>query len=533
MKTLNGGKVLISKTLFKKIKCFYSDIFSDFKNYNDGVIVDEKEVIRLVNTLKNETRLTSINFIRKIEHLNKDDFELAYDKYTESKYKIARNKFENITGEDNLYDELITNGISLCTEMNKIKSFPAIKNHIKDMINEIKISKIFHDIKNIEEKYLRLYNSSAKLEEYEKLERNLSKIISDTYTNAITNIVDISSKDDFTLLVSEDDESCFILNKENISSATSGLILSPENNIKYASNSRSSKELLPISKLDKKDNYIEVYDFSPVAAFAITLGEKSLSKNYQKAQKLSAKYHNVPIIELDLSKFINIGLDSKIFKELIDQLLDDKNLNISKKDNDFYKSFINFYKEYKMLKAANYDESRIRNLFDVYIKLLTSREICNLDILLKEYKQIEIETVLKYNPFIDENIFRYNEVTKPLLERFIDKFYRYRLDKSLNSLYPGFSTVLTYLKNQSDDELKELVTLINNMKKIDSWLLAQTFNPMHSSVMIVKNEVESNFKEYLNNNDLNPESEKEKLLLLKDYLSSLDEKKEQENIKVA
>ena len=75
--------------------------------------------------------------------------------------------------------------------------------------------------------------------------------------------------------------------------------------------------------------------------------------------------------------------------------------------------------------------------------------------MLKDYKLIEIETVLKYNTFMDDNIFRYNQITKPILERFIDKFYKYRADKSLNQLYPGFAVILNFLKEKSDDELNQ------------------------------------------------------------------------------
>lgn len=525
MKTLIGGKTIISKSLLAEIKSFYGEKISDVESYDkDNVIVHDKDILEVAEKLKKETDLTSLNLIRKIEYVDKTDFENAYENYVAAKYEIKRNNFENITTETNLYDKLISSGIKLRKEMEKLKLFPGIKRHITEMIQEIKLSNSFNDIKQIDAKFNKLIRTSGKTEEFEKLERNLSKIIGDTYKSHLTEDLTLSPTGDFIFVSSKDEESCFLLSKENLLDAKYGVILEAENNIKIASNSKKESKLLPFSKLDKKSNYIEVYDFNPAASYAITLGEKSLSNNYREADKLSKKYHGIPLVEIDASKYLSFKDLRKMFIDFIDALLDDKNVNFSVKDDKFYHNFDIFFQEFKQLKSGDYDEGRIRNLFDHHIKLLSSSEVCDLDILLKDYKYSEIETVLKCNTFMEENIFRYKEISKPLLERFVDKFYKYRNNKTLNQIYPGFSSVLIYLKERNDDELKQLVEDINSKNCIDSWLLAQEFEPIHSQVYYAKTVEDNTFKAYLEKNK-NELDEKEKLLALKEFLSQLDEDK--------
>jgi len=526
MKTLKDGKVVISKSLFSEIKRFYCDIFSEYRNYNkDSVTVLDTDILKLINNIKNEVRITSINFIRKIDKIDKSEFEKAYENYTYSKYDIARNKFENISNDNNAYDHLIENGLKLIGEMNKIKSFPALKNRIVEMINEIKSGKAFNDIKQIENKFQSLCLKSGTYEEYQKLARNLSRIIGNTYKDVITDPLSIQQSSDFSLIVSDEEGHTYLLNKANITSATYGVILSPDDNIKFASNEPDKKKLMPYSKLNKKENYLEVEDFKPIACFAVTLGEKTLNENYRKAQKLSARYHNLPLYELDISRFVSKGELKNFFKDFINQLLDDKNINFSKKDDEFYHRFEIFYKEYSSLKQGQYDEGRIRNLFHVYINLLTSSQACDLDILLKDYKLIEIETVLKYNTFMDDNIFRYKQITKPILERFIDKFYKYRADKSLNQLYPGFSVILNFLKEKSDDELKQIVEQINSQKVIDSWLLAQLIDPSHIRYQDLQSLSDEELSKTKKIKIQSIEEERKRLLSVKESLSAIEENK--------
>lgn len=534
MKALNNGEVILDKALFHDIEFFYSDIFSEVKNYDkNNVIVNDKEIAELINKLKKEASITNVDFIKKINQIDKTDFNNAYEEYINAKYQIARKKFDNESTDNNLYDSLITNGLKMVYEINKIKSFPLMKKRITNMIDEIKESDFFNDINKIEDKFNKLCLSSSKFEEFEKLDRNLSKIISDTYKDELTDISSANSSDNIALIASVDEKTCFLLTNNNLVDNTYGVILSSDNNIKYATNNKNNKDLVPFSKLNKESSYIEVYDFEPIACFAITLGEKTINENYEKAEKLSQKYHSVPVVEIDITKYLSKEKCENIFNNFIDKLLDDKNVNFSQKDKDFYRRFENFYNEYKILKSGKYNEGNIINIFDNYFTLLSSSKVCDLDYLLNNYKCSEIETVLKYNSFMDDNIFRYNEVTKPMLERFIDKYYLYRLDKNLNKIYPGFNVVLNYLNGLNDDGLKQIVKVINDNKTVDSWFLAQTFDPDHASIYLKYNVGEDNFKAYLQNKIQNVEDEKSTLLSFKEYLSSLDEDKKEENMERA
>lgn len=541
MQTVNEEKVAISKVLYSEIKKYYSAIFLDVEPYSKyDVMVKKAYISELINELKKETRITNIDFVRKISNVDKSDFEALCNAFEETRCKIKRAKTENTSRQediDRLNEELITNGIKLKEEIEKLKSFPALKRQISMMIGEIKRSEISDNIKELEEDFLKLCGGSGKFKRFEELSHELSSIIGNTYKENVTNVVELSTTTEFSAIACEDGENCFLLNRKNLLTSSYGLIIAPsiseeKSNIKLASNRKNEEVLLPFDKLDKKENYIEVYDLKPIAAYAITLGEKSLSENYQQAQKLAVKYRNVPLVEIDISKYISFNDSFEEFKHLIDQLLDDKNVNFSKKDDEFYRRFENFYKEYKLLKTNSYDEGRIRNLFDHYIKLLSSQEVCNLDVLLKEYKYSDIETVLKYNTFMDDNIFRHKTASKSLLQRFIDKFYMYKDDKNLNKIYPGFNTVLNALKDRTDSELEQTVEDINQTGIVDSWLLAQTFDPIHSKISYINVETEENFKSFLDNNLKDKEDEKERLLSLKEYLSSLDEDK-QEAVKQA
>ncbi len=531
MQTVNDEKVTISKELYNEIKKYYSDIFLDIEPYSKREVMVKKVYINnLIKELKKETTITNKDFIRKISDVDKSEFERLLSLFEESRYKKEIEKLEKNIKDDKFTEELLVNGIKLKNEIERLKSFPALKRQISTMIIQIKKSEISNDIKKIEEQFLKLCNSNAKFDEYENLSHELSNIIGDSYKENITDIVELPSSFDFSIIASEDLKNCFLLNKSNILTSSYGLVIEPKDNIKFSSNKKGDETLLPFDKLDKKENYIEVYDLNPIAVYAITMGEKSLSDNYQQAQKLSVKYRNVPVVEIDLLRYISPSDSLEQFRYLIDKLLDDKNVNFSKKDDEFYKRFENFYKEYKLLKTNSYDEGRIRNLFDHYIRLLSSQEVCNIDSLLSDYKYSDIETVLKYNVFMDDNIFRYNSVTKPLLERFVDKFYNYRSDKTLNKIYPGFNTILNSLKDMTDNELEQTVNDINKRGVVDCWLLAQSFDPIHSSITYVSEKTEENFKNYLDSldtNSKNAEDEKEKLLSLKEYLSSLDEDKQQ------
>lgn len=555
MQTVNAEKVAISKSLYNEIKKYYSAIFLDIEPYSKkDVMVKKAYILELINELKKEARITNIDFIRKISNVDKSNFESLCNSFEEARCKIKREEAESSIRQedmDNLTEELITNGLKLKNEIERLKSFPALKKQISMMIAQIKKSETPQNIKELEEEFLKLCGRSAKYDYFEELSRDLSTIIGNTYKENITNIAELPMVGEFSVIACEDGENCFLLSKKNLLTSSFGLIIAPsidkekdiitddlekksdeKSNIKFASNKTNEEVLLPFDKLDKNENYIEVYDLKPIAAYAVTLGEKSLSENYQQAQKLSIKYRNIPLIEIDLSKYISFSDSFEEFKHLIDQLLDDKNVNFSKKDEEFYKRFENFYREYKLLKTNAYDEGRIRNLFDHYIRLLSSQEVCDLSVLLKEYKYSDIETVLKYNTFMDDNIFRYKTISKPLLQRFIDKFYFYKDDKNLNKIYPGFNTVLSALKDRTDDELDQTAEDINQTGIIDSWLLAQTFDPIHSKITYINIESEENFKSFLDNSVRDKEDEREKLLSLKEYLSSLDEDKQQ-SIKIS
>ncbi|MBO4600690.1 MAG: hypothetical protein J5634_00420 [Bacilli bacterium] len=528
MEIINNNEVIINKSLYSDIKKFYSDIFSKPRIYDkDNVVVSDSEIKELIHSIKNDLTINEINFAKKIcDNVDKTSFLKALDLYEEDLSKVSRNSFTH-RNDHHLYDNLIISGLKLKEEKEKIESAPSLIKKISRMLSNIEESKLVDDVLDLNDEFKELKKSKATFEKYHEFFIKLSNIICESYNENLTDVSLISSSTNLNLIVSEIENQAYLLTEKNIKRASYGVILKANDNIKSASNKENDDNLLPFDKLDKKDNFIEVYDSKPIACFAITLGEKTLSKNYVNAERISQKYHNLPLIEIDISKYISIGDSKEYFNRFVDQLFEDKNVDIGKKDDELYSKFDNFYREFKFLKTKKYNESNIRNLFDFNVRLITSQEVCNLDNLLNNYSISEIETVLKHNDnLFDDNIFRHKTITKAGLERFIYKFYNYRLNETLNKIYPGFSTVLTYLKNLDDEELKQFVLDVNNGKVVDSWLMAQTIDPIHTSVIVVANEKElSILKKYKSENLDKIQNEIKELLSLKEYLSSKDDEK--------
>ena len=539
MKLLDNETMIISKSLFKKIKNFYGDIFEEPKTFGkEEMMVNTDEIRRVLNTIRDDLRITNVKYTKQISGVDKSNFEEYISMYEDFVSRNARNK-ANGSINYNLWDDIIDTGLDAIEEKRKITSVPTLVTRIKKLLNSISKSNI--ELKNIklsDRNYniLNDYNLSElknqKYEDYKSVEDTLTNIISSTYDEKLSNVSSALLPDELRLIVF-DGRKTHLMTEKNLKSFSYGLIMDHRNNIKKATNKDSEDTILPYDLIDKNYNFIELKEFKPIARFAVTLGEKSLNPNYVKAQMFSPKYQSLPLIEFDITKYISKNECAESYKEFINRLFEDKNIVISKKDNDLYDKFENFNNEYTILKSRRYDECNIRNLFDTHVKLITSSEVCNLDNLLKNYSTNEIETVLKHNQFMDYNIFRYSQVDKSMIERFIDKFYTFRLDEKLNRIYIGFKDVLDYLKNLSDEELKEEVEKINSTGKVDSWLIAQRVNPTHKKIkknLNVSSEV-NNFGEFQSEYLKKIQSEKERLLeqkqlLLKEYLSSHDVDKE-------
>ena len=363
MEIINNNEVIINKSLYSDIKKFYSDIFSKPRIYDkDNVVVSDSEIKELIHSIKNDLTINEINFAKKIcDNVDKTSFLKALDLYEEDLSKVSRNSFTH-RNDHHLYDNLIISGLKLKEEKEKIESAPSLIKKISRMLSNIEESKLVDDVLDLNDEFKELKKSKATFEKYHEFFIKLSNIICESYNENLTDVSLISSSTNLNLIVSEIENQAYLLTEKNIKRASYGVILKANDNIKSASNKENDDNLLPFDKLDKKDNFIEVYDSKPIACFAITLGEKTLSKNYVNAERISQKYHNLPLIEIDISKYISIGDSKEYFNRFVDQLFEDKNVDIGKKDDELYSKFDNFYREFKFLKTKKYNESNIRNL---------------------------------------------------------------------------------------------------------------------------------------------------------------------------
>lgn len=542
MKTLNNGQTIIFNDLYNQIKSYQDNCFSSVSKYDkDKLIVPSGDISNLIKDIKHDLNIKFINDIKSLKNIDISSFLNNYNEYYEISCNLIRYSVNQLDDIDDLKEKLIIQGIDLIKYGTKLLSIDKIRYEIEAMISELKESNYFKDIESISLKYKRLKDGKAEYEEYLKLHNNLKLIINSSYKGKITSLDDIYKTNDLSLIVKDSSGKTYLLNNENMKYASYGLIMDSSYNIEKAYSDKES--LKSYDTLDKKRNYVKLSKEEVIGVYIITLGEKSLNSNYINAENLSQKYHGKKIYEIDLSRYENNEYNKENIKSLIDNLLDNKNVDFRVKDDNFYNQFSYFIKEFNKLKSGKYNESSIINLFDkcfahIYSQNLVYKEeesmingvLCkekkfNIDELLTSHTYSEVKDVLEHNINIKSNMFNYDKIDKNILFRFKEDFYKYKDDKTLNSIYLGINVILEYLDSISDEDYEDVAEKINSLNKMDSWLIAQSIKPSHIKFQNNnKNEEEvTNFKEYKERISLEEiERKKNNLKYFLEYLKSFD-----------
>lgn len=394
----------------------------------------------------------------------KDDYlSVSVINEVNKKNKIKRNKSIN-------EEKQIELGIKVLDEIEKIKKIPETISRIKKEIKEVKDYDLSPNINSLELKFLTLYNNGSYLEDYEYVLKELDSIIKKTYQNKINRDVN----DDKNIYLVKNEKDLKILDSANMDNFSYGFIYGADS-IKRVYD-KNNDAFVSFDNLDKDSAVIEIYDEKPIGIYAVTYGEKSLNPNYNNAQNLSIR-RSLPFIELDKT----LLMDNVSTNELIDNMLDQKGVKISNKDEEFYKQFDLFINDFMNIKLEKYDESNIINLFEIYFQMIYSQRYLNLDSTLDnpDTNPQRLKDIFEHNIYYDFNIFKDIKVNKSILSKFRDTFIKYASDYNLNSVYPGVNVVLTELYHADDERMNEIVNIINNSSKRDSWLIANLINPRH------------------------------------------------------
>lgn len=476
------NNILINKNVIERMLKYVDSSSCKLEVVDINTIsLTKQEFTRIRNIFGMTISKDLIKSVSSIKYADIDKLNQLFDTYISIKYNDIRNKFNQEKGISYTEEEIIELGLKVLDKVDDIKKIPKIINDIDDRILEINKSDIPSSIKDIEKEYESLKLKGSSLQEYKTIKTFLDIILRKTYLNNITKLSsnDINNKEDIYLVVSEDNKE-YLLTKENVDMFSYGLILDPENIICAHDETDKKNKFLSFKNIDKKSNEVIIEEKRPSAIYAVTIGERALNNNYKEAIKLLEKYPNIPLIEIDLTKYLSSENMKEYIEQFIDEMLEEKNVNFENKDERFYEKFDDFYNDFCLLKAKAFNENNIINLFEHSYNLLFDSKYNNLDNVFTNFlMEDEIKTILKKHKDHEAFIFRYKLITYDMLRRFYEKYYDYRSDQIFNRLYPGIFEILSYIQNSAKERLHEIVELYNNSKEKDSWYISNIIDPKH------------------------------------------------------
>lgn len=477
-----SNNILINKSIIERMLKYVDTSLCNFEVVDNNTLsLSKQEFNRIRNIFGMTISKDLIKSVSNIKQADIDELNKLFDTYISIKYNDIRNKFNQEKGISYTEEEIIELGLKVLDKVDDIKKVPKIINEIDERIIEINKSNIPSSIKDIEKEYESLKLKGSELKEYETIKTFLDIILRKTYINNITKLSsnDINNKDDIYLVVSEDDKE-YLLTRENVDMFSYGLILNPENIICAHDATDKKTKFSSFKNIDKKNNKVIIEEKKPSAIYAVTIGERSLNKNYREAVSLLEKYPSIPLIEIDLTKYLSSENMREYIDMFIDEMLEQKNVNFENKDEKFYEKFDDFYNDFCLLKAKAFNESNIINLFEHSYNLLFDAKYNNLDnVFTNSLMEDEIKTILKKHKDHDAFIFRYKLITYDMLRRFYEKYYDYRSNPIFNRLYPGIFELLSYIQNSTKEQLHSIVETYNNSKEKDSWYICNIIDPKH------------------------------------------------------
>ena len=512
------NNVIIKKVLVDRMLNYVSDFSCALDSYDESSYIMFNN--EYDNLKKKFLRIINNRLIAEVSHIKEGNLARLQELYEYHKsltYENARINFDKLNVKLYTDEAIINSGLMVLAEVENIKKIPKLVKSISSKLDEIKIYDLTPSVNVLASKFKTMKNEGATYTDYANLNDSLDNIIRKTYINNVSSLSDINQSSIISLVVSEDEECYELLTNENMNLFSFGYIYNP-NDIVNAYNDGHEERFVTYSHLDKDSNRI-VVNGKPIGIYALTMGNKSLSKNYQNAQALVSKYRNLPFIEIDMTKYLSAKDLEDAKREFIDELVENKNapLSITSRDG-FYDRFDYFFDEYKSLKGGKYDEGNIINLFDFCFNLTYSQKYSNLNYLFSDKLSVdEAKQALMQNIYHTENIFRYETVDEKMIERFLSKYANYFNNEMLNKVYPGINVIIEVLSNASKEELAEIIKIINTTDK-DSWLIAQKLRPTHQINRGEFSSVESETIKYSQTD--NGED-------LKTFLQSMDEDKNQ------
>lgn len=478
---INSNLVIINKQTIDKVFSYVKN--SDFclKQYGSASYVLSKDDFNKIKIkfchMINDDLISSVS---KISEANLDHLYNLYEEYISMYYDNVRNKFGKF--DKRLYqdEEIINKGLEVLNEVDKIKSIPEIIDSIKRNIKEIEDNNLLVNIDDYKSKFNNLRRYSGSYESYISINKYLESIIIKTYIKKITDLTTLQATSDLNFVIKDSSDNVLLLTNDNLIDFDYGLIMNKKYISKAKSKSSNSK-LESYNNIDKKNNKISLTKEKPLAIFAVTLGEKTLNENYLKALKLREKNKNLPLIEIDLMKYVSKESLQDKFYEFINNLLINKGLDYKNYPKEFYDKFDYFYKSYQELKTKDYCEENIINLFDFDFNLIFSSKYKDIDSLLSKDLSIEeLKNILELNIYYDDNIFRYNCINEKLLGNFYNRYFPVKDNSKLNYIYPGINKILDLLTTMTFDELSIFIYKFNSIKTKDSWLISELMKPTHT-----------------------------------------------------
>ena len=421
-------------------------------------------------------RLELRSLKRNTSYINYAKLDELIDKYMEKCYEPIREKYHHLDdGIDIKSEDMFIDALVIAREIINIKKIPSMYKDIENLLNEIKSNNLSYSINTYIETFNSYKNDGATYDEYNKLKKELESIIKKTYFKNITSI--LSSELSGNLLVSDNDK-IKILNKDNVEFFNYGFIYSPKDILTVTT--KKSNIFIPFSGAIIDSLVIKLSDDAkPIGVYSVSMGEKELSSNYENSKKLQSKLSEGYNLEIDLTKVLPSSKIDKYKRELIDRLIYDKGVEITNKDDEFYKRFDIFFNRFIDLKKSSYDKGNVINLFDFYYNVIFSQKYINLDYTLDKCSCDEIKDVLENNIYFEYNIFRNKELTNNDISIFTSKFKLYKNNNILNNVYPGLNLIMDYLLKIEDDKFDEVRDYLNSLTIKDCWLISQYLNPIH------------------------------------------------------
>lgn len=480
----SASSILVSKSIIERMIKYVDASFCKFEVVDNNTIsLTKTEFTRIKNIFGMTINKDLIKSVSNIKNGDLTELNDLFDNYVNIKYSDIRNKFNHENGISYTEEEIIELGLKVLDKVDEIKKIPKVIGDIDQRITEINKSDVPSSIKDIEKEYESLKIKGSSLNEYQTIKTFLDIILRKTYLSNITKLSsnDINNKDDIYLVISEDDKE-YLLTKENVDMFSYGLILNPENIICAHDENDKKSKFLSFNNLDKRHNEIIIDEKKPIAIYAVTIGERELNKNYAAAERLLEKYPNIPLIEIDLAKYLSSQNMREYINRFIDEMLDQKNVPFENKDEKFYEKFDDFYNDFCVLKAKAFNTSNIINLFEYSYNLLFDSKYNDLNnVFTNKLSEDEIKTILKKNKYHEDFIFRYKLITFDMLGRFFEKYYEFRNNTIFNRIYPGIFEILTYISKADSEKLHNIVEIYNNSRVKDVWYISNEIDPKHKT----------------------------------------------------